>query len=163
MLPVGETEGHKSFVLDENGKVVVDRENQLLGKTYDLADLLEKEEMGDMVIEDTQINYRKVQGEKGMEWTLVFTVPLSVLYENINDLRKLFAGTFVIALVAGIAAAGYFLYRVTKPLDQLRIAMKKMQKYDLGTQLEEQSRNELGQLGASEEFLNSCSYRFNVN
>lgn len=147
MLPVGETEGHKSFVLDENGKVVVDRENQLLGKTYDLADLLEKEEMGDMVIEDTQINYRKVQGEKGMEWTLVFTVPLSVLYENINDLRKLFAGTFVIALVAGIAAAGYFLYRVTKPLDQLRIAMKKMQKYDLGTQLEEQSRNELGQLG----------------
>lgn len=156
MMLVGETAERKSFVLDENGTVIVDHEDQVLGKKYDLADLLEKKEMGDMVIEDTQINYRKIQGEKGMNWTLVFTVPLSVLYQNVNDLRKLFAGTFLIALVAGIAAAGYFLYRVTKPLDQLRIAMKKMQKYDLGTRLEERSRNELGQLGEQFDKM-SCS------
>ena len=147
MLLVGEKAGRKSFVLDESGKVIVDQESSSLGKTYDLAGLLESEEMGDMVIENTQINYRKIQGESGMDWMLVFTVPLSVLYEKVNDLRNLFAGTLLVALFAGLAAAGYFLYRVTRPLDQLRIAMKKMQRYDLGTRLEKQSRNELGQLG----------------
>lgn len=147
MLLLGETEGRKSFVLDENGRVIVDQENQALGKMYDLAGLLESEEMGDRVIENVQVNYRKIQGESGMEWTLVFTVPLSVLYEKINDLRNLFIGTLLVALLAGLVTAGYFLYRITRPLDQLRLAMKKMQKYDLGTRLEKQSRNELGQLG----------------
>ena len=50
----------------------------------------------------------------------------------------------------------YLFYRISKPLDQLQIAMKKMQEYDIGIKLEQRSRTELGQLGAQfDEMSNS--------
>ncbi len=141
-----EEQRRESFLVDENGIIVVHRNGERMGEAFEGFDEMEPGGDGSFMQGDMQINYRSLDGE-GMPWILVSEVSSSELYGEIRSLRQ----WFVLIVLAGWALAWavscYWLYRLTKPLDKLREGMKKMGEGDLGWQLENGSRNELGMLG----------------
>lgn len=146
----------RGMVLDENGIVIADASSETLGLVYEEEETLSGEGNDNFIVGDKQINYLCMNGELGMNWTLVYEIPLSSLYKNIYSLRDVFILTAILAILVGLLVIIYLLYRISKPLDQLQIAMKKMQQYDIGIKLEKQSRTELGQLGVQfDEMSNS--------
>lgn len=146
----------RGMVLDENGIVIADVSSEELGHIYEEEETLSAEGKDNFIVGDKQIHYLRIDSELGMNWTLVYEIPLSSLYKNIYSLRDVFILTAILALLVGSLVIIYLLYRISKPLDQLQIAMKKMQQYDIGIKLEKQSRTELGQLGVQfDEMSNS--------
>ena len=101
-----------------------------------------------------QSNFRELQRNSG-PWPLISEVQVSILYKDIYSLRKWFVLTLLAAWLASWGISLYWLYRLTKPLDRLRQAMSLMEQGNLGLQLAEDSRNELGILGRQ---FNRMSY-----
>lgn len=140
-----ESRKRESFLIDESGFIVVHQDGDKLGSGFVFEGSGEQPAEGYFMQEDMQINFRKLQG--GIPWTLISEVPVSVLYKDIYSLRKWFLFTLFFALLASFFVSTYWLYRLTRPLDRLREAMFQMEKGNLGLQLEEGSKNELGMLG----------------
>lgn len=136
----------ESFLVDEKGTVVVHRNADKLGTKFQLHGRPEMPEGGYFMQEDVQINFRELQRDS-IPWMLISEVPVSILYRDIYSLRKWFMLTLLAAWLASWGISVYWLYRLTKPLDRLREAMSQMEQGNLGLQLEENSRNELGMLG----------------
>ena len=142
------------LVIDNAGTVIAAPQNDFLGVPYGGGIL--PQECGNAIVGDRQINCLRIEDEPGMDWALVYEISLDSLYQNTYTLRDFFIVTSVVALLLGLLIAMYLFYRISKPLDQLQIAMKKMQEYDIGIKLEQRSRTELGQLGAQfDEMSNS--------
>lgn len=137
----------ESFLVDENGIIVVHRETERLGMEFMSEEWPEMPGEGYFMQGGVQINFRELQGEYSIPWTLISEVPISVLYRDIYSLRKWFVLILLAAWIASWGISIYWLYRLTKPLDRLRTAMSQMEQGNLGLQLEEDSRNELGMLG----------------
>lgn len=137
----------ESFLVDEKGVIVVHRHAEKLGTEFLPGGWPEMPGEGYFMQDDVQINFRELQGEHSIPWTLISEVPKSVLYKDIYSLRKWFVLTLFVAWAASWGISIYWLYRLTKPLDRLRTAMSQMEQGNLGLQLEEDSRNELGMLG----------------
>ena len=141
-----EDQKRESFLIDENGLIVVHRNGERMGEQFAGFEDMQNDDDGYFMLGDMQVNYRSLDSE-GMPWTLISEVPAAELYKEIRSLRQ----WFVLIVVAGWAVAWgvsyYWLYRLTKPLDELRRGMRKMGEGDLGWQLENGSRNELGVLG----------------
>ena len=142
-----ENRKRESFLVDEDGVIVVHRNPDRLGD--EIGFLLEEKDSGENYImqDNMQINFRRLKSRQNIPWTLISEVPVSVLYADMRSLRQWFVVSAVAALAVGLGMAAYFLYRLTKPLDELRIAMSQMEQGKLGAQLREDSRNELGMLG----------------
>lgn len=136
----------ESFLVDEKGTVVVHRNADKLGTEFQLHERSEMPGGGYFMQEDVQINFRELQRDS-IPWTLISEVPVTILYRDIYSLRKWFALTLLAAWLASWGISVYWLYRLTKPLDRLRDAMSQMEQGNLGLQLAEDSRNELGMLG----------------
>ncbi len=147
----------ESFLVNEQGIVVVHRNAEKLGMVFQLG---EQSEMpgggvdGYFMQDGMQINFRELQ-RNSVPWTLISEVPVSILYKDIYSLRKWFVLTLLAAWLASWGISLYWLYRLTKPLDRLRQAMSLMEQGNLGLQLAEDSRNELGILGRQ---FNRMSY-----
>ncbi len=142
------------LVLDSAGTVIAAPEGFVLGEPY--PDFLLPEGCGNAIAGDRQVNCLAIGGEMGMDWQLIYEIPLRSLYQNTYTLRGFFIATSVVALLVGFLIAMYLFYRISKPLDQLQLAMKKMEEYDIGIKLEKRSRTELGQLGVQfDEMSNS--------
>lgn len=142
------------LVIDSTGTVIAAPEDVFLGMPY--SEEVLPQECGSAIVGDKQINCLRIESEPGMDWALVYEIPLESLYQNTYTLRVFFLVTSVVALLIGLLIATYLFYRISKPLDQLQLAMKRMEEFNIGTQLEKRSRTELGQLGVQfDEMSNS--------
>lgn len=148
LITAGEEKERKTFIMDETGMIISSDDTEKIGEYYPQKSLIEDAASDSVVSDGVQINYRRISGEKAMNWILVSTIPIRVLNRNTLALRKVFALVTLGSLLAGGLIAVYFLRRITQPLDQLRYAMQRVQTFDLGTQLEQKSSTELGLLGA---------------
>ena len=140
-----ESRKRESFLIDENGFIVAHQDREKVGTEFFFEEQGGQEAEGYFMQEDMQVNFRELQD--GIPWTLISEVPVSVLYKDIYSLRKWFVFTLLVALLASFLVSTYWLYRLTRPLDRLREAMFQMEKGNLGLQLEDGSKNELGMLG----------------
>lgn len=135
----------KSYLVDREGRIIVDASEANIGTYADIPlDELQDQSKEYIMKGDVQINFYHIED---LGWTLISEIPKKILYEDIESLRQ----WFVISVIGGIAAAFalsmYWMYRLTRPLDQLRMTMKRMEEGELGLELEDVSKNELGMLG----------------
>lgn len=136
----------ESFLVNEDGIIVVHREREKRGVKMNLPET-EKEQDNYFIQDGVQVNYRKLKGQKNIPWMLISEVPIAVLHEEIYSLRQWFVLTVLIALFVALALSMYWMYRLMKPLNELRKAMERMEHGQLGGLLKTDSRNELGVLG----------------
>ena len=142
-----ESRKRESYIIDENGIILVHGDFEKLGEKVEFPMEQTVGADGYFMRDDVQVNFRRLQGGQSVAWTLISEVPVSVLHSDIYSLRQLFVGAVAAALAVGTGLAVYFLYRLTRPLDELREAMSQMEQGKLGGQLKEDSKNELGMLG----------------
>ena len=142
-----ESRKRESYIIDENGIILVHGDFEKLGEKVEFPMEQTVGADGYFMRDDVQVNFRRLQGGQSVAWTLISEVPVSVLHADIYSLRQLFVGAVAAALAVGTGLAVYFLYRLTRPLDELREAMSQMEQGKLGGQLKEDSKNELGMLG----------------
>ena len=141
-----ESRKRESYIIDENGIILVHDDFEKLGERVEFSMEMTGGADGYFMRDDVQVNFRRLQGGQ-VAWTLISEVPVSVLHADMYSLRQLFVGAVAAALAVGTGLAVYFLYRLTRPLDELREAMSQMEQGKLGGQLKEDSKNELGMLG----------------
>lgn len=139
-------DGRVTYIVNEDNVIVSHHDPARIGQRADSlngADLTPQH--GSFHVKgDLQCSYYRMNS---MGWTVVSEVPLAVLHRDINQMRDVFVVLFVCSLAVALFASIYWLYRLTKPLDSLRIAMQGMEHGELGGLLEEDSKNELGRLG----------------
>lgn len=142
---------HHDLLADEAGIVMLSEDAGENGTSLVYHEFLSGAgRSGDFVRDEMQTNFLRLTSQPGMKWILVSEVPLTVVYGGIRQIRNWIILAFAIAMVAGFLLATYAIYRLTRPLDELRNAMLQMEEGHLGGQLDIRSRNELGLLG--EEF-----------
>lgn len=142
-----EAHRRESFLVDEEGIIIVHREKEKLGTMMDPVIPKERTQEHYFMRNDVQVNYRELNTGHNMPWTLICEVPVSVLHEDIYSLREWFVAVAAAALLMAWGLSTYWMYRLTRPLDELRKAMSLMEQGNLGGQLEDECKNELGMLG----------------
>lgn len=138
------------YIIDDNGKIISHVNESKINQKSILQNYINDEELpfGSIISEQTnrqvQVIYYKL---KDVSWTMVDEIPLSVLFSDINKLRRALIFMFIICTVAAFGISIYWIYRITKPLNELTGAMREMENGRLGHMLAKTSRNELGLLG----------------
>lgn len=135
----------ESYITDSYGEIVVHQDPLQIGKISEvLPEDMDASGNAYLIKDGIQVNYSQL---KTPGWFMISEVPLENVYQDINTLRDWFIIIFVIAIIASISISFYWLYRLMQPLDKLRLAMYRMEKGEMGEQLDETCRNELGLLG----------------
>ena len=138
------------YLVNENGKVIAATDKTLVGSDMDLtmaAESLGRSGYASEIAGKDQMNYHRIGNTEGLRWTWISRIPLRTLYRVLSALRKWFIGSVLAVMLLGFLAARYFLYRITKPLDELRLAMGSLEEGNLGEQLPQKNKSELGRLG----------------
>lgn len=137
------------YIINEKGQIISHTDESkinLKSEIYDEINL--KQPYGNVIskqeTKSMQVIYYKL---KDVNWTMINQVPFSVLFSDIIKLRRALAWMFIISMAAAFGMSLYWIYRVTRPLNELTTAMGEMQKGKLGRTLAETSRSELGMLG----------------
>lgn len=144
-VPDDSSSEQESYLIDEQGTIVVHRDSEKIGAKADFA----PEELADapedyLMRDNIQINYYRMEGPG---WTIVTEIPEAELYGKLVSLKWWFIWLTVGGLLLALTLYAYSISRLTAPLTQLRIAMERMENGTLGEQLDESSQNELGMLG----------------
>lgn len=138
-------DARESYLLDDEGMIVVHQKAEMVGKWAGFTPQELKEAGGEYLMkEDIQINYHKMEK---LPWTIVSEIPKDSLYGSLVSLKQWFVVLAGGGLLVAFALSAYSLYRLTAPLNRLRAAMERMENGSLGEQLDESSKNELGMLG----------------
>ena len=80
------------------------------------------------------------------DWILADEIPVSVIEKDISDLQVIFLGILLASFLLAAAISRFWIYKLTKPLQALTLAMKKMGEGSLGLKVETKAKNELGVL-----------------
>ncbi|MFI3175682.1 MAG: HAMP domain-containing sensor histidine kinase [Bacillota bacterium] len=86
---------------------------------------------------------------------LVLTRPLHFVADNISMMNQFYMISGIVALIMGGLFTMYFSKKFTKPIIQINEVAKKMSNLDFSEKIESQSKNELGTLAGSINFLSS--------
>ncbi|MGY4760522.1 cache domain-containing sensor histidine kinase [Paenibacillus caseinilyticus] len=79
-------------------------------------------------------------------WTTVKTVPMAVLLQETESVRRSIVGIGLLCLLLGIVLSVWLSLRITRPLSRLRSVMKRVERGELGVSVPIESRDEVGQL-----------------
>ncbi len=137
------------YIIDGGGRIISHTDQSKINqKSVLYSQINNREPFGNLISERTsrqvQVIYYRLQD---VDWTMMDEIPLSILYSDINKLRRTLLLMFFISTAAAFGISVYWIYRITKPLNTLTSAMREMEKGKLGHMLPETSRNELGLLG----------------
>lgn len=82
-------------------------------------------------------------------WYVVSSIPYSYLMERITEVGTYFVRLHVVLILAAILVSLLISISITRPVQQLLAAMKRVEGGDLKVQVDLQSNNEIGLLGGS--------------
>lgn len=146
-LKLGET--GKFFVVDPEGKIMIHPDLSLINKRVENPDLLQKIVGSDLAEFDYTFNGVPYYGVKQLlsnGWMIVGTVPV---HEITGELKALYSFILIsaglltlLAISIGLLIVG----RVTKPIHQLTLDMRKVQQGDLTVRTDVKSKDEVGLL-----------------
>ncbi|AKG36416.1 cache domain-containing sensor histidine kinase [Paenibacillus durus] len=146
-LKLGET--GKFFVVDSKGKIMIDSDLSLINKRVENPDLL-KQIVGNDDVEFEYVlkgvPYYGVKQLLSNGWMIVGTVPVREVVGQLDRLQTfiLFSSGFLAILAIGIGLL--IVGRVTKPIKQLTLDMRKVQQGDLKVRTDVKSTDEIGLL-----------------
>lgn len=80
------------------------------------------------------------------DWILVSEVPMAVIKKDISYLKYIISLMLIVSIVIAGFISKFWIDKITKPLNQVIKAMRKMEQGNLGVVMETSSRNELGLL-----------------
>jgi len=146
-LKLGET--GKFFVVDSEGKIMIHSDFSLINKRVENPGLLHKIVGSDLAEFDYTFNGVPYYGVKQLlsnGWMIVGTVPV---HEITGELKTMYAFILISAGLLTLLATGIGLLivgRVTKPIHQLTLDMRKVQQGDLTVRTDVKSDDEVGLL-----------------
>ncbi|MFD1775291.1 cache domain-containing sensor histidine kinase [Paenibacillus rhizophilus] len=146
-LKLGET--GKFFVVDSEGKIMIHSDLNLINKRVENPDLL-KQVVGNDAAEfeytSNGVPYYGVKQLLSNGWIIVGTVPVREITGQLDRLQTfiLFSSGFLSMLAIGIGLL--IVGRLTKPIKQLTLDMRKVQQGDLKVRTNVKSTDEIGLL-----------------
>ena len=144
-----DSENNERYVINNMGKVISHPDNLKIGtvsKSYNgLKDRWNNKDITTITerYQDKQIVYYRLPIS---DWTLVDEVPIKVITKDILGLRNIVVFIFLTSLVLAAALSRYRIYRITRPLTNLTMVMRKMEQGNLGLTMEVKEKNEIGVL-----------------
>ncbi len=137
------------YLMDGSGRIFSHTDKSRLNTISSVfGDLNEDSSYGSLILKRNpgtmQIVYYRMNETR---WILVNEIPLYYLVKDITKLRKILLLMFGISFAMAFGMSLYWIYRITRPLNELTAAMGEMEKGRLGHMLPETSGNELGILG----------------
>lgn len=135
----------ENYIINEQGQIIVHQNQSVLGKKAEIPIEELKNSNEEYFMRDSiQVNYHKIEG---LPWIFITEVSTKSLYGELDYLKRWFLALAVGGIAVAAALSAYSLSRLTKPLNELRWSMERMENGVLGEKLEESSKNELGMLG----------------
>jgi two-component system, sensor histidine kinase YesM len=136
------------FIMDEKGIIVSHTDNTKINSRSDIIDLINpNKQYGNHIINDGSNSAQVIYYRFNTGWVLVKEIPLNIVLGDIIQLRRIFIMLFAGSLAIAFCISIYWIYKITKPLNELTAAMHEMEKGNLGLMLVGNCKNELGVLG----------------
>lgn len=141
------------FLLDQDGNVVYHPQqqqlyNELQTENIDLVMNTDKETLMDGSGDNARI-YTISRSEK-TGWTVVGCTNVAELLKDSKKARSIYVLVAAILVVVALVLSNFIARNITRPLQQLRDSMARVQEGDFGTaEVEVTSRNEVGSLTRS--------------
>lgn len=135
-----------SYMINNSGTIISDGDTIKIGKksaTYCKMD--GNKEVQSFTITDGNQIIQAVYYHLGIaDWILVDEIPIELIKKNVLYLQTILLGMGIISLILAIIMSRFRILKLTKPLRQLILAMKKMSEGNLGLTIKTKSKNELG-------------------
>lgn len=135
------------FVIDAEGRVVVDKQQEQVGRLLGEEGLRQWASLGreaEFEYAAGGVRYYNIKQPLANGWTVVGSVPVREITDELTSMRRLIwtsAGGFaLLAVLIGLAIAG----RVTRPIKQLTGQMKRVENGDLSVRTEVRTQDEFG-------------------
>lgn len=135
------------FVIDAEGRVVVDKQQEQVGRLLEEEGLRQWASLGreaEFEYAAGGVRYYNIKQPLANGWTVVGSVPVREITDELTSMRRLIwtsAGGFaLLAVLIGLAIAG----RVTRPIKQLTGQMKRVENGDLSVRTEVRTQDEFG-------------------
>lgn len=137
------------YLLNKNGSIISHADGSKIGEKCSFYnEFSKKTKSGSFTTKEdnnsVQVVYYRLNPEG---WMLVSEIPFKVFFSDIFKIRITVIFVFMCSLVAMFLLSLYWIYRLTRPLNDLTIAMKKIGDGTLGVILKDLPKNELGKLG----------------
>ncbi|MDI4645854.1 cache domain-containing sensor histidine kinase [Cohnella hashimotonis] len=139
-------ENNDLYLVDESGRIVSHGDEAKIGQTGAVpeqgyhpahaSDKFASEERNGKQI----MSYRISE----MDWFLVNEIPVSLFISDILTLRLIVVTMFIFSLASAALLSGYWIRRITKPLNSLTTVVRRMGQGNLGLTLDLDLKNELG-------------------
>ncbi|MCM0647604.1 sensor histidine kinase [Clostridium swellfunianum] len=141
--------GINMYITDDKGIIVSSADKSSLKTESVIFDDIKNKKVNSSFVYDAKDDKRHVvNGNVIMkDWHLVAEIPYNIYYSDIRLLRLTIIIVNVLSVIASFIISGYWIYRITNPLNHLVSAMKKMQGGDLNTTLDLNVNNELDYVG----------------
>lgn len=141
--------GINMYITDDKGIIVSSADKSSLKTESVIFDDIKNKKVNSSFVYDAKDDKRHVvTGNVIMkDWHLVAEIPYNIYYSDIRLLRLTIIIVNVLSVIASFIISGYWIYRITNPLNHLVSAMKKMQGGDLNTTLDLNVNNELAYVG----------------
>lgn len=148
----GETvrQDNNMYIMEPHGRIISHTDESRINRVSDIVHHIDlnKSLQGSLNSKADEKSIQNIYYRfKNTDWIMVNEIPLSLLFSDINKLRDTLMLLFVIGLATAFGMSIYWIFRITKPLDELKAAMRDMEKGKLGSTLSEPSWSELGILG----------------
>ncbi|MCD9023212.1 sensor histidine kinase [Cohnella silvisoli] len=146
-IHLGKTGGF--YVVDNEGKVVIDRRLERIGQPLSdsgLRDWASRGSEAEFEYEANGIRYYNIKQPLSNGWSIVGSVPIHEITDELTDMRRMIwtsaVGFALLAIVIGLILAR----QVTKPIKQLTSQMKVAESGDFTVRTEVRSQDEIGHM-----------------
>ncbi len=144
-IKLGKTGGF--FVVNEKGEIVIHSDLTKLNKPVENRDLFQhivRESELEFEFKDSGILYYGVKQPISNGWTIVGTVPIKEITNELSSLQKITISSFLFLTIIAIIIGFYITKMVTKPIQQLTDQMKLVGAGDFSVRTKVISQDEIG-------------------
>ncbi|ALC83609.1 MULTISPECIES: cache domain-containing sensor histidine kinase [Bacillus] len=144
-LKLGKT--GRFFVVDQQGKIMIHPDLNLINKSVETPDLLKKIVDKDVVEFEYTLNGNPHYGVKqplSNGWMIVGTVPVYEITGQLDRLQTFILISSGVLIMLSIGIGLLMVSRITKPIKQLTLDMRKVKNGDLKVRTNVRSNDEIG-------------------
>ncbi len=140
------------FILDSRGHLMLHpvRQGGELIENYGWVETMIKEKEGSFVrLYEGDPKWYLFREFEPWEWTLCYTVPLSVKYADVSSFRRIFLIILCAATVLIVVLISVLMIRFIRPIQSLATAARRISDGGPGQEIAVSSRDEIGDLAGS--------------
>ncbi len=142
----------ESFLLDQNDVIISAEDKSFISSKADI-----RRNDSDYSVEflvdklDNKINNTENQiicyPYDRYNLSIIYEIPYHILLRDIQNLKEVIEILFVLSIITALITSLFWIYKITRPLENLLYAMHTMGEGNIGLKLNENVKSELGILG----------------